>query len=177
MLSTTIVRGLAATTVRTRSSWSPGSAIDVRSSPSVSQSSSVPTIDDATSALGGQRRRPLEVVALRHGPGTDDEPADEVGFSERVVDGRPRTGRSSSSIAAADLRAADAEEGAAVLWLGELDDGLAVERARPAAPTARQPISHVAGVRPGWNVPVTRAPNLVARHAGGRRLSQYQASG
>ncbi len=50
VLSTTTVFGLAAATAATRSSCSPGRAIDVRSSPSVSQSSSVPTTTMATSA-------------------------------------------------------------------------------------------------------------------------------
>ena len=67
---TTTVFGLAAATAATSSSWSPGRASDVRSSPSVSQSSSVPTMTIASSAaaataaaratwsLSGTRRAP-----------------------------------------------------------------------------------------------------------------------
>ena len=46
----TAVRGLAAQTRRTSSSWRPGRSIVVRSNPSVSHSSFVPTITTATSA-------------------------------------------------------------------------------------------------------------------------------
>ncbi len=47
--TTTTVRGLAAMTRRTSSSWRPGSASDVRSKPSLSTSAVVPTTTTATS--------------------------------------------------------------------------------------------------------------------------------
>src|SRR5260370_155525 len=47
--TTTTVRGLAAATRRTSSSWRPGSASDVRSKPSLSTSAVVPTTTTATS--------------------------------------------------------------------------------------------------------------------------------
>ena len=48
--TTTTVRGLAATTARTRASWAPGNASERRSKPSLSIRSVVPTTTTATSA-------------------------------------------------------------------------------------------------------------------------------
>ena len=78
VLSTTTVFGFAAATAATTSSCSPGRAIDVRSSPSVSQSSSVPTMTMASSALGGDGGRPGDRVIDRDGAGADHQRAHEL---------------------------------------------------------------------------------------------------
>ena len=167
VLSTTTVRGLAPTTVAHQVVLVAGQG---QRRPVLALG--LPVVvgaddHDRHVGAGGQRRRPLEVVALRHGPGADDEPAHEVGFSERVIDGH--LVRAVLQLdRAAHLGAADAEEGAAALRLGQLDDGLAVQRHPGGADGAQSdlPLAGVLGLeRPG-------DPRAEPRraHAGGRRL-------
>ena len=65
LLTTTTVRGFAARTARTRSSWRPGSASESWSNPSLSICSVVPTTTIATSAPGGQFGRARDLLVVR----------------------------------------------------------------------------------------------------------------
>ena len=91
--------GLAAATAATRASWSPGSASVVRSSPSVSKYSSVPTITTAASAPAAARTARSIGSPARDEAGADSEAAEDV--SAAPTDSRARSSyarRASSSI-------------------------------------------------------------------------------
>ncbi len=97
-LTTTTVRGFAAATRRTSSSWRPGSASESRSKPSLSTSSVVPTTTTATSAS----RASASARARPSSSGSDGSPA----LSWKVTtDGSSTARRSStSSVAPASSR-------------------------------------------------------------------------
>ena len=95
-LTMTTVRGLTAATRRTSSSCSPGRAMVVRSSPSVSHSSLVPTTTTADVGVAGRRDRPVRagprVRAARTPSRMPAEPAPSGGGDVAAAPApRPRT--------------------------------------------------------------------------------------
>ena len=146
-LITTIVFGLAAATAATSSSWSPGNAIVVRSSPSVSQSWSVPTITTATSAAAAAATARSISSPARHGTGADREPSQRLIRGDRVVDLQLVAAPALQLDDAAHLGAAEPVVGAAAPGLGDLDHGRAVEahRHRADGPHAELPRAGLVG--------------------------------
>ena len=125
--------GLAAATAATSASCSPGSAIVVRSSPSVSNSALVP--DDHHGDVGRRSRldRPGDRIAGLDGPGAERHAADQLVRNDRVVDVDLVRPPGFELDRGPVLGAAEPEERAAVLPRGDVDQRLAVEPQRERA--------------------------------------------